>query len=103
VNVMATSQLEALEVHDNPLRSLGDVVAFSSADFSQERDRAWIYGIVLGWDCEDGNNPKHRHDEDCSAAMDEVATAHGWGPTQVARLRVLRAKFIEIDRALSEG
>lgn len=68
----------------NPFQSLSDAIAFSSADWGQARDMAWIYGIVLGWDDED--------DED-DGAMGELAIRFGWDASTVERLRALHAEF----------
>lgn len=76
------------------LKSCNDTLAFSSADHGVERDRAWLYGILVGWDCED-ERPDHEHTEDdCgvngTAAMDEVAERFGWGEQGKTRLRRFR-------------
>jgi hypothetical protein len=69
----------------NPLEALHDSVAFSSMDWGEARDVAWIYGIVCGWDEDD--------DPEEAGAMRELATEFGWSDEQVARLRALHANF----------
>lgn len=68
----------------NPLEALHDSVAFSSMDWGEARDVAWIYGIVCGWDADDADE---------ESAMPEVAAKFGWTGEQVARLRALHASF----------
>ena len=74
------------------LESLANVLAFSSRDWGQARDLAWLWGIVHGWDDE--------HDED--SAMPEMARVHGWDEVEVARLRRLHAAY-EAILADAEG
>ncbi|UZF57686.1 hypothetical protein LH935_06790 [Gordonia polyisoprenivorans] len=75
------------------LESLANVLAFSSRDWGQARDLAWLWGIVHGWDDED-------HEED--SAMPEQARTHGWDEVEVARLRGLHAAY-EYILADAEG
>lgn len=69
------------------LESIANLLAFSSRDWGQARDLAWLWGIVHGWDDED-------HEED--SAMPEQARAHGWDDAEVARLRRLHDAFARI-------
>lgn len=70
---------------DDPLRSLHNAIVFSSADWSEARDMAWVYGIAVGWDDED--------DIPGGGAMDELAGRFGWSAETVARLRRLHSEF----------
>ena len=79
------------DAHDDPLRSLIDTIAFSSADWGAARDLAWIYGIVLGWDNDEGDD-----DPETADAMSEIAAKFGWSDEQVARLRRLHLRFVDI-------
>ena len=47
---------------EDPIKALRDTLAFAVDDWGDSRAKAWVYGIVLGWD-----------DEDDHEAMDEVA------------------------------
>lgn len=69
----------------NPLEALESSLAFSSMDWGEARDTAWIYGIVCGWDEDD--------DPEDAGAMQELATKFGWTDEQVSRLRALHAEF----------
>lgn len=89
--MIISSSLENLSAHENPLLSLQDTVAFSSADWGEERDRAWIYGIVLGWDDDPDYPPELQVN-----AMEIVAKRCRWTPEQVARLRRLHEAFIAL-------
>lgn len=62
----------------NPLGALHAAITFSSMDWGQSRDTAWIYGIAVGWD---------------GPAMAELAAKHGWSDEKVAALRKLRRYY----------
>lgn len=70
------------------LTALADVLATDSRDWSRTRGDAWLYGVLVGWDCEDA----HDHElEGCEGAvLSEVADQHGWTAAQRSRLRELR-------------
>lgn len=71
------------------LDGLERIVATSSRDWGEYRVDAWLYGVLVGWDCEED----HEHDDTCGdgAAMDEMAAKHGWDAATVAKLRRYRA------------
>ena len=76
----------------DPFEALHSALAFSSRDWGAERDLAWIYGIVAGWDCDED----HEHDWLCSGdAMAELAERFGWSEEQVERLRALHKRFMD--------
>lgn len=68
---------------EHPRESLKSAIVFSADDWGASRALAWVYGIVVGWDDEDGNDD----------AMVELAAKFGWDATGVARLRRLHAAF----------
>lgn len=72
---------------EGALESLRDAIAFSSADWGEYRDLAWIYGIVLGWDDEDDPDGE---------TMRELAERFGWTAGGIARLRRLHAEFVRL-------
>ena len=78
-------------MNENPFESLADVLAFSSRDWGQNQDDAWIYGIVLGWDNEDDDTEEN--------AMVDIAKRHQWTEETVARLRRLRAEFRKVVKS----
>lgn len=56
----------------------------SSRDWGQYRVDAWLYAVLVGWECEEGHEP-------CDdAAMREVAQLHGWDDATVAKARRYR-------------
>lgn len=71
----------------NPLKALESTVTFSSMDWGEARDTAWIYGIVCGWDEDDPEE---------ESAMPELAAKFGWTDEQVTRLRALHAEFVRM-------
>lgn len=62
----------------DPLGALHAAITFSSMDWGEASDVAWIYGIAVGWD---------------GPAMAELATKHNWPAEKVALLRKLRRNF----------
>ena len=74
--------------HIDPVESLKDALAFAVDDWGETRAKAWVYGIVLGWDKEGGTE-----------ALREIAEQHRWTPEQVARLRTLHERFEALRNA----
>jgi hypothetical protein len=68
--------------------SLDRAVTSSSKDWGEYWADAWLYGVLVGWDCDEA----HQHDEVCNdgAAMREMAAKHRWDEETVARLRRYR-------------
>ena len=54
------------------LSGLETLIATSSRDWGTYRVDAWIWAVLVGWDCE---------------ALEEVAAAHGWTDDTVAKAR----------------
>lgn len=69
---------------------LNTLMVTSSRDWSGYAPDAWLYGVFVGWDCEDEHEV---HDDSCggNAVMGELAAEHGWSEETVARLRRYRA------------
>lgn len=89
----AENRARALEKERDAARtavsSAGDAVAFSPRDWGVDHRDAWIYGILLGWSCEED----HDHDDVCGGdtALTEMAERHRWDAATVAKLREHRA------------
>jgi hypothetical protein len=83
------------------LRSITARITTSAADFSTYEPDAWVYGIAVGWDCEED----HGHDDICggTAAMDELAARHGWDEAAVARLRGHRKAYATATASAPTG
>lgn len=65
----------------------GRLLATSSRDWGQYAPDAWLYAVILGWDCE-----QTEHDETCThGAMEEMQQRHGWSDEAVAKARRYRA------------
>lgn len=61
--------------------------ATNPRDWGARWDDAWLYAILVGWDCE-----KTVHDGTCThGAMEEMAARYGWSAELVERLRGFRA------------
>lgn len=71
------------------------LLATSSRDWQPYRVDAWLYAVLVGWDCEQAT-----HDESCThGAMEETAAMHGWDADTVAKARRYRTAV----RAITEG
>lgn len=70
------------------LDSAASVIALSSNDWSTDRDLAWLYGILVGWEDEDAES---------GGTIDQLAARMHWNPDDVARLRRLRAAVTAFD------
>lgn len=65
----------------------GLLLATSSRDWSEYAPDAWLYAVILGWDCEQAE-----HDETCThGAMEEMQQRHGWDDDAVDKARRYRA------------
>jgi hypothetical protein len=62
----------------NPLDSLHTVMATDVRDWASNRNDAWLYGIVCGWD---------------KAALKELRAKHGWSRKATKRLKYLHKKL----------
>jgi hypothetical protein len=78
-------------------QGLENLLVTSSRDWGQYRVDAWLYAVLVGWDCEED----HQHNETCDdgAAMQEMQQMHGWSDEAVAKARRYRAAV----RAIVEG
>ena len=61
----------------NSKDSLETTMAFATKDWGSDKNDAWIYGIIMGWDY----------------AMPEIAKRFGWTDETVARLELLHNDF----------
>jgi len=78
----------ALQMPD-VINSMQNVMATSHRDWGMNREDAWLYGIVLGWDFDE--------EPDEESAMPQLAAQHGWDDETVARLRSLHAAFTSAE------
>ncbi|MYS16126.1 hypothetical protein [Streptomyces sp. SID4982] len=79
------------------LEWLRSAVVSSGRDYAYNSSDAWIFGVLVGWECEES----HEHGPTCKAEtlLSTLAKTHGWREDYVARLREHRA----IVRAALEG
>jgi len=76
------------------LEAVQRAIATDSRDWGQARGDAWLWGVLVGWDCEESHD--HEMSSDCEGAMlDEVATQHGWTAAQRSRIKELRRAIRE--------
>jgi hypothetical protein len=82
---------EAAEDLRAALNSIKSRITTSAMDFSDYEPNAWVYGIAVGWDCEED----HEHDDLCggTAAMEELTARFGWGDDAVTLLRQYRRAY----------
>jgi len=70
------------------LNALRLAATTDARDWSLNRGDAWIYGIVVGWDCEEAHNHELEYCE--GGALRSVAARHHWTAAQVSQLKELR-------------
>lgn len=76
------------------LDGLHTLIATSSRDWGTYRVDAWLWAVLVGWDCE-----QTKHTDTCThGALEETAAMHGWDAATVAKARRYRAAV----RALTE-
>jgi hypothetical protein len=70
------------------LQALSTIVSLSSLDYAAAGDTAMLYGVVVGWGCEEA----HDHDWLCGGdgALLDVCARHG---LDLDQLRALRADY----------
>ncbi|MEZ3180739.1 hypothetical protein KYY02_19225 [Streptomyces pimonensis] len=69
------------------LEGMERLITTSSRDWGTYRVDAWLYAVLVGWDCEDTT-----HDDTCvHGALEEMASRHGWDADAVAKARRYRA------------
>lgn len=66
---------------NNPFEALERTIAFDVSDWGADRRKAWIYGIVLGWD-----------DEEC---FKEFKYNLGWSDENIEILKTLRENYLK--------
>lgn len=72
------------------LDNLQRLIVHASRDWGAHGRDAWLYGVLVGWECEDN----HEHDWICqeeSVSLTDMASRFGWHEDYVARLRRYRA------------
>lgn len=79
------------------LKSITSRMTTSAADYGAYEPDAWVYGIAVGWDCEED----HGHDDICGGteAMAELSARFGWDEAAIALLRRHRKAYA----AVTEG
>lgn len=80
----------------NLFRSMHDMMNFSSKDWALEKEDAWLYGIVVGWDADDPDDP------DDSSCMLELQRHHGWSDEAIVKLRRFRQEWLAIQKKESQ-
>ena len=64
------------------------VFAFSPKDWGANKDDAWLYGIICGWD------------ED---SIDELRAKFGWTDRDIDALKFRRKQFLELEGSTQQG
>lgn len=78
VRIVVLNDVTYSDGEENPFESLDTTLAFSADDWGESRAKAWVWGIVCGWNDD---------------AMAELAAQWGWSTEACARLNRLHAKF----------
>jgi hypothetical protein len=86
--------MDPVNVMADALRRAGAMMTSDSRDWARDRSDVWLYGLLVGWECEE----QHEHDEVCGGddGLREVAALHGWDEETVARLRRYRAAIAAV-------
>ena len=86
---------EARERAGNVLAAAKWVLTTSADDWGATSGKAWLYGIFVGWACED----EHDHDDICGGqgALDEAIEQHRWSPSAVQQVLSLRNTVRALD------
>lgn len=67
----------------------------SSRDWGEYRVDAWLYAVIVGWDCK-----RTEHDASCvHGALEEAAEQHGWDAEAVAKAR----RYRDVVRSVLDG
>lgn len=82
------------------LREITFRTALHARDFGAHPTDAWIYGITVGWGCED----EHIHDPVCGGdSVPDVAARWGWTRLQIEQLRRHRAAYRRVTETPAAG
>jgi hypothetical protein len=76
------------------------IMACSSRDWSLHADDAWLYALIVGWDCELPEHASGDHDPiDCSGPnhLESFAERFGWTEGGIAKLRKQRRALAALD------
>lgn len=75
------------------LEAVARAIATDSRDWGLGRGDAWLWGVLVGWDCEEVHDHEY---EGCEiGTLRELAARHGWTPAHVDRIRALRQAIRE--------
>jgi len=72
----------------------GRLLATSSRDWGAYRVDAWLWAVVLGWDCDDCCDDECTHD-----VLEQFAREFGWGQEGIDKAR----RYHAIVRGLAEA
>jgi hypothetical protein len=79
-----------LDAAAETLRAAKRMMATDSRDWSLDRSDVWLYGLIVGWECEE----RHEHDAVMcggDSGLRAVAAQHAWAADDIARIRRFRA------------
>ncbi|WP_030797547.1 hypothetical protein [Streptomyces griseus] len=89
----ASQAEETLRTLAPMFEGLQRLLATSSRDWGEYRVDAWLWAVLLGWDCEEDV-----HDETCEhGTMAEMQRIHGWDDAAVAKARRYRAAVRTVE------
>ncbi|MEU1327193.1 hypothetical protein [Streptomyces microflavus] len=89
----ASQAEETLRMLAPMFEGLQRLLATSSRDWGEYRVDAWLWAVLLGWDCEEDV-----HGETCvHGTMAEMQQAHGWDDAAVAKARRYRSAVRAVE------
>lgn len=90
----------AIEGAAEAIQAAHRIMATSSHDWSQHPSDAWLYALLVGWDCELPEHANGEHDPiDCSGPnhLEDFAERFGWTEGGVAKIRAQRRALAALD------
>ncbi|WP_435610874.1 hypothetical protein [Streptomyces sp. C10-9-1] len=99
----ASTLLEHVPGHARALASMFDglerLLATSSRDWQTDPVDAWLWAVLVGWDCEETE-----HTDSCvHGALEETAAMHDWDEQAVAKARRLAEDGVHVHLVADGG
>jgi hypothetical protein len=104
-----TAERDALKAARNDvaeaIRQARRIMTCHSRDWSLDAADAWLYALIVGWDCEIAEHAGGSHDEiDCGGpdGLEDFAERFGWTEDGIAKLRAQRQAIAALDTPTPE-
>lgn len=87
------------------IRQARRIMTCHSRDWSLDAADAWLYALIVGWDCEIAEHAGGDHNEiDCGGpdGLEDFAERFGWTEDGIAKLRAQRQAIAALDTPTPE-